>query len=312
MRRTLFATLLPTASLLLGVTLLVNTVARLLTPSLDATPWLVDLLALPTFLQAFLALTWAAALIVRAFHPPTTTLRIALLSLAAAALINSVTYFALVFRGDIATPRPIPLSAALCVITVLLAIRREALTHVRRAILAAPALAALSCLLQIFFFGSTDYRRPADAILVFGAHVYADGSPSLAAADRVTTAVALYKQGLATTLIMSGGPGDEPTSEPQAMKALAIRQGVPAQAIITDEHGLNTFAAIRNATASLDPGTRVLAVSHAYHLARIKLTCDREGLHAYTVPAAESRFLLGRPFFIAREMLALPYYYFSK
>ncbi|MBI1189129.1 MAG: hypothetical protein GC200_00385 [Tepidisphaera sp.] len=311
MPRTL-APLIPAASLLLGLALFLNTLAALLAPSLNSTLWLIDLRPLPIALQALLTLAWSAALLARAFRPPTALLRTAILFFALAAAINTAAYYLLLIRGSIHTARPIPLSLALAVVLALLAFRRETFTTLRPTLLFAPALAALGLLLQILFFGSTDYRRPADAIVVFGARVYADGSPSLAAADRVATAVSLYKQGLAPTIIMSGGPGDGPLSEPQSMKALAIRQGVPPSAILTDERGFNTLATIRNTSTALAPGARILAVSHAYHLARIKLTSDRAGLNAYTVPAAESRPLLGKPYFLAREVAALADYYISK
>src|SRR5205823_1865729 len=50
-------------------------------------------------------------------------------------------------------------------------------------------------LAQMVCFGNTDYRRPADAIVVFGAKAYADGTPSWALADRVRTGVELYQKG---------------------------------------------------------------------------------------------------------------------
>jgi len=48
---------------------------------------------------------------------------------------------------------------------------------------------------QMICFGLTDYRRPADAIVVFGAGISPDGTPSLALCDRVRTGCLLYKQG---------------------------------------------------------------------------------------------------------------------
>ena len=42
-------------------------------------------------------------------------------------------------------------------------------------------------------FGMTDYRRGADAAVVFGCLAYANGQPSLPLADRVRTAVELLR-----------------------------------------------------------------------------------------------------------------------
>ena len=57
------------------------------------------------------------------------------------------------------------------------------------------ACLAIFPLAQMFFFGKTDYRRPADAAVVLGARVYADGRLSDALADRVRTACQLYRDG---------------------------------------------------------------------------------------------------------------------
>ena len=54
---------------------------------------------------------------------------------------------------------------------------------------------------------------------------------------------------------------------------------------------------------------RVLAVSHFYHLPRIKMTYQRQGWEVYTVPAAESYPLTEMPLFMLREVAALWAYY---
>ncbi len=46
----------------------------------------------------------------------------------------------------------------------------------------------------------------------------------------------------------------------------------------------------------------VVAVSHAYHLPRVRLEFDRAGLAAFTVPARETRILAKMPWFAAREV----------
>jgi hypothetical protein len=128
-----------------------------------------------------------------------------------AALADTAQFYVLLLSGAVHSGVPIPLSlfisAALAII--LAAVVKKTVTG--RAV---PALAvclgcvALFPLAQMFCFGKTDYRRPADAIVVLGARAYADGRPSQALADRVRTACRLYHDGLARTLIFSGGPGD--------------------------------------------------------------------------------------------------------
>jgi len=164
---------------------------------------------------------------------------------------------------------------------------------------------------QMACFGKTDYRRPADAIVVFGARVYADGHLSQALADRMNTACRLYHQGLADRLIVSGGPGDGEIYEADAMRRHAIERGVPGRDILVDRRGVNTEATARNTGAMLDSSgaPRVLAVSHFYHLPRIKLAYQRAGVEAFTVPAHEPRLLRALPRYMLREVAAWWAYY---
>jgi uncharacterized SAM-binding protein YcdF (DUF218 family) len=167
-------------------------------------------------------------------------------------------------------------------------------------------------LAQMFCFGKTDYRRQADVAVVLGARAYADGRPSDALADRVRTGCQLYREGWVSKLIFSGGPGEGAIHETESMKRMALQLGVPAEDIILDERGVNTRATAKN-TEAICSGlriSRVLVVSHFYHLPRVKLTYQRDGWEVYTVPAKESYTLRQMPYNIAREVAALWVYYF--
>lgn len=181
-----------------------------------------------------------------------------------------------------------------------------------------PALAICTACVVIFpfaqmlFFGKTDYRRPADIAVVLGARVYADGRPSDALADRVRTACNLYRNGTVKKLLFSGGPGDGSIHETEGMKRMAIQLGVKPEDILLDAHGVNTQATVKNTEVVFQQlhASRILVVSHFYHLPRIKLAYHREGWEVYTVPAKESYLLRQMPFNIAREVAALWVYYF--
>lgn len=300
---------------------LLHVLAFLRRGGFDANGWWIDFRPLPGSvgqgIVALLGIFLAAWAVVARMKPwrVITTLALLLCVLAVVA-VNCITFYKLRWRHEIVSSVPVPFS--MIVLLGLLLILRRA-TH-RPAALHVPSaiIAFLFCLIafplgQIAAFGLTDYRRPADAVLVLGARAYANGEPSEALEDRVLTAIELYQQGLAAKLIFSGGPGDGRWSEPQVMRRYALQKGVPDSAIILDEQGLTTDASIRNTAALLkDPAHRqILAVSHAWHLPRIKLRCQREGLTAYTVPADERGQMLKRtPFLVAREVAALWVYYF--
>jgi len=168
------------------------------------------------------------------------------------------------------------------------------------------SLAAMPLLLMVTF-GPTRYERRADCAVVFGARVWDDGTPSQALADRVDEGIRLYQKGFAGALVMSGAIDEHNGfSEPEVMKARAVEAGVPAEAVLIDEAGIDTASTVRN-MAKLMRGhafRTALAVTHYYHEPRVKMLFERAGVTSYTVPAKMSRRLLKEPYFIAREVLA--------
>ncbi|MCZ6795061.1 MAG: YdcF family protein [Planctomycetota bacterium] len=169
-------------------------------------------------------------------------------------------------------------------------------------------------LVHIVTYGNTDYRRPADAAVILGAKVYADGELSPALRDRVETGVQLFDRGLVSYLIMSGGVGPNGASEPKHMARHAQSLGVPISRIIWDEEGVNTLQSARNCRVIAEEYDfkQLLTVSQPFHCARIKLIFEREGTHCYTVPAVpkESRSRGFRVnFYFLREALAYPFYF---
>ncbi|MCE9636300.1 MAG: YdcF family protein [Planctomycetes bacterium] len=282
--------------------------------SLDANIWWIDLRPLPSSVVAVAMIVIGAALAVWALRPDASrVLRIAVFVAAAVVSVvaarNGIHVLRLVARGSVDAD-PLPLSfvfAGAAAVVAWCAARRPTDDRRLRPVLVAAALCVgLFPLAQMVTFGRADYRRDADAIVVFGARTYADGRPSNALRDRVRTAVALWHEGRAPVLYLSGGPGDGSTHETQAMRRLALDCGVPGAAIVLDRDGVSSRATVLDAAGWLrDRGLRrVLAVSHAYHLPRVRLEFDRAGVSAFTVPAREERILAKLPWFAAREVAA--------
>ena len=115
---------------------------------------------------------------------------------------------------------------------------------VRRGLLLVPAAAGVFAVAfalgQMACFGGSDYRRTADAIVVPGARAYANGTPSLALADRMRTACELFHEGHAGRLVVSGGPGDGAYHETDVMRRMALDAGVKIS-INTDAHAVAQF-----------------------------------------------------------------------
>lgn len=324
-------------ALFLGFFTLLNVIGQLRHDGFDMSLWWIDLGALPAWPANLLLSASAAAMALWALGPKMGPRRKAITVLLAAVLLfvaigNAIQFYVLLGQGRLSTLFPIPLSlfiaAALGGMLRTMLRRRRALRgdsaegprqrRMRRwRSFAKGATVMLLCVVgfpvfQMLCFGKTDYRREADAIVVFGAGVYADGRPSDALVDRVRTGCALHKEFPSARLIFSGGPGQGAVSETQAMRALALKEGVPADAIGLDARGVNTQATVDNTAATMNARglKRLLAVSHFYHLPRVKMCFARAGVEAYTVPARESYLLTYMPYYMAREVAAVWTYYF--
>lgn len=145
-------------------------------------------------------------------------------------------------------------------------------------------------LYQVHDTGQGDEARPVDAIVVMGAAQY-DGRPSPQLAARLDHALALWQQGLADVVVVTGGrlPGDRFT-EAEASAAYLVERGVPESAILLENESRNSYDAIAGVAALLDAQGRrsVLLVSDPFHSLRIELTARELGLEAYVSPTRTS------------------------
>ncbi len=313
-------------ALFLGAFTLLNALGALLFVRFDANIWWIDLEPFLPHGATILTAAIGLALLGLATRPAMGNARrwitLALLGVAAlGTLANGTAYLRLRGAGAV-DGFPLPFSFLMFGGMMLLIVSVAANWHVlyaqRSPRLHGLAVAAgfVLCLVlfplaQILCFGGTNYSRRADAIVVLGAKAYADGGLSGPLADRVQTAIELYKHGLAPVVIMSGGPTDGAIHETEAMRRYAVRRGVPASAILTDTNGLNTRATAEHTVPMLRKlGARsVLVVSHAYHLPRIKMAFQQQGWNVFTVPASEVYTITGIPMSTAREVAGFWYYY---
>ena len=242
-------------ALFLGVFAVLGAAAASVGAGWDPNLLWIDLRPLPTVVSSVAVATGGALLAAWAMAPDAATARrratvIAATALALVVASNAVRASTLP-SVRLAAP---PASAFVALLLAAVAWRaRRPVAEPRRVAVtcAAAAVALLFPAALMLSFGTTDYRRRADAIVVLGARTYADGRASSALTDRVLTACELWREGWAPVVVMSGGPGDGDVHETDAMRRLAIEAGVPEAAIRLDREGLSTRATAANAETML-------------------------------------------------------------
>jgi len=137
--------------------------------------------------------------------------------------------------------------------------------------------------------GARDQATTADAIVVLGAAQY-NGRPSPVFRARLDHAAALYQRGLAPVILVTGGVGTGDTlNEANVGRDYLARLGLPTDALIALP-GDDTYASLAQVGRWFDGrgSRRVLLVSDAFHMLRLRIIAGRLGLAPLTSPAPGS------------------------
>jgi uncharacterized SAM-binding protein YcdF (DUF218 family) len=152
------------------------------------------------------------------------------------------------------------------------------------------ALAWGAVVIAVAVTGSRDDRVSADAIAVLGAAQY-NGRPSPVFRARLDHAATLYRLGLAPIVLVTGGVGAGDTlSEAEVGRAYLTGLGVPAAAATALPAGADTYASMAEVAGWFRGrgSHRVLLVSDAFHMLRLRILAPRLGLVPYTSAAPTS------------------------
>lgn len=123
-----------------------------------------------------------------------------------------------------------------------------------------------------------------DVILVLGAGVRPDGSPSNMLEDRLLTALKLYEEGVCDKILVSGDHGTEYYDEVNVMKSYLVERGVPSNNIYMDHAGFSTYDSVYRAKAIFGVKCPVI-VTQQYHGYRSLMIASHLGLDAASVSA---------------------------
>ncbi|MBE6631553.1 MAG: hypothetical protein E7623_02505 [Ruminococcaceae bacterium] len=141
-----------------------------------------------------------------------------------------------------------------------------------------------------------------DCIMVLGASVEPDGSPSPMLEDRIIQGINVYRSGVCGTLLMSGDGRSNDYNEVDTMTAYALKSSVPAEELFGDIYGLSTYDSVYR-VREIYGAKRIIVVTQSYHLYRALYIADVLGIEAYGV-SADLRTYSAQPRQDVREVLA--------
>ena len=171
----------------------------------------------------------------------------------------------------------------------------------------------LTHLAILLWFGLTDDTSPTDVGVVLGNFVDTDGTPGNVVKARLDRAVELYNAGVFRHVIVSGAVDPSKNyDEPTGMKRYLVRQSIPADAIIQDPGGANTYLTGRNTLRIMREHDwhSATIVTHYYHILRTRFAFARWGIPG--VRAVRARLGTGtdEPYRVVREFVAFYRYVF--
>jgi uncharacterized SAM-binding protein YcdF (DUF218 family) len=139
-----------------------------------------------------------------------------------------------------------------------------------------------------------DFATHADVIIVLGCNTLShnDTGVSSCIAARAGHAAELYKEGLAPTIIATGGPtaGPDRPTESEVLQSVLESDGVPQSAVVQENRALDTIQNVANSQEIMrEHGwNSAVLVTEPFHIKRAALIAHDDGMTVYPSPALKS------------------------
>lgn len=124
----------------------------------------------------------------------------------------------------------------------------------------------------------------APVAIVLGAGLRADGTPSQWLAGRLAHGAELYRLGKVQAILVSGDNSRGDYDEVTAMEDWLIANGVPAERVVRDHAGFDTWDSCTRAKRIFGID-EALVVTQPFHLRRAVYLCREAGIDAHGVAA---------------------------
>lgn len=159
----------------------------------------------------------------------------------------------------------------------------------RRLCMAAAVLALLGVLAAAGLIGfvyikekTLPAQAESDVIIVLGAQVKEDGTPSEALRRRLTAAHEAWQQKRQTIIVCGAQGANEPRAEGDVMREWLLERGVPQEDVVAETASFNTRQNLEYAKAIMAHRglSQALIVTSDYHVARALVLCRQAGISA--------------------------------
>jgi SanA protein len=119
----------------------------------------------------------------------------------------------------------------------------------------------------------------AEVAIVPGALVQPNGKMSAMLADRVKQAARLWHAGKVQKVLVSGDHHTWAYDEPDTMRKVLVKHGVPPRDVFEDHAGFNTWATMVRARSIFNVEDAVV-VTNGFHMPRALFLAEEAGIHA--------------------------------
>lgn len=141
----------------------------------------------------------------------------------------------------------------------------------------------------IFSAAATTPPAGLDVLVVLGAGLRPDGTPSEALEYRLDAALAYLEENPGTACVVSGGQGlGEACTEADAMANYLVAHGLGEGRVTKEERSTSTAENVRNSAVLLAPDATVAIVTNDFHLYRALRIAQKNGLPGACGLAARS------------------------
>ncbi len=147
-----------------------------------------------------------------------------------------------------------------------------------------------------------DLPKNNNAIIVLGAGVRNDGTPSDILADRLEASIEAYNSELGSTFVLSGDHGREDYNEVGAMKKYILKNDIDEKVIFMDHAGFSTYDTMYRAK-EIFKVDKAIIVTNEYHLPRALYIARKMGIDAYGLKSDKREYQL-MDSYKKRELLA--------